>query len=212
MLTDLIEAVREQCVFTTHTPVPAGHDQFPEELAQRVLGDHRRSTLMKACGIEQRLNLTQLALRLARYVNGVAMKHGEVSHGMFPDYPIDAITNGVHAVTWTLRRFSSSSIPISGLAARQLSLRYAVGIPTSEIRAAHAEAKRTIVEHVNRESNVGFDRDIFTIGFARRFAAYKRADLIFRTLTGSRRSSARPDRSRSSLAARRIRTTEAARI
>ncbi len=101
MLTDLIEAVREQCVFTTHTPVPAGHDQFPEELAQRVLGDHRRSTLMKACGMEQRLNLTQLALRGARYVNGVAMKHGEVSQGMFPGYPIHSITNGVHAVTWT---------------------------------------------------------------------------------------------------------------
>ncbi|MEK7236712.1 MAG: alpha-glucan family phosphorylase, partial [Nitrospirota bacterium] len=84
---DLIDTVREQCVFTTHTPVPAGHDQFSEELARNVLGEHRWARL-KDCGIEQRLNLTQLALRGSRYVNGVAMKHGEVSHSMFPGYPI----------------------------------------------------------------------------------------------------------------------------
>ena len=64
----------------------------------------------------------------------------------------------------------------------QLSLRYAVGIPTSDIWAAHVEAKRTLVEHVNRESNAGFDREVLTIGFARRFAAYKRAGLIFQDL------------------------------
>ncbi len=180
---DLIDTVREQCVFTTHTPVPAGHDQFSEELALRVLGDHRRSTLMKACGIEQRLNLTQLALRGSRYVNGVAMKHGEVSHGMFPGYPIHSITNGVHAVTWTAPSFQKLfDTHLPDWRRDQLSLRYAVGIPTSDIWAAHVEAKRTLVEHVNRESNAGFDRDMLTIGFARRFAAYKRAGLIFRDI------------------------------
>jgi starch phosphorylase len=101
---DLIEKVREQCVFTTHTPVPAGHDQFPEELARRVLGD-RRCGLLKACNNGQTLNLTQLALHGSRYINGVAMKHGEVSHSMFPGYPIHSITNGVHAVTWTAPSF-----------------------------------------------------------------------------------------------------------
>jgi starch phosphorylase len=180
---DVIETVREQCVFTTHTPVPAGHDQFPEELAQQVLGNHRRSTLMKACGIEQRLNLTQLALRNSRYINGVAMKHGEVSHSMFPSYPIHSITNGVHAVTWTAPSFQKLfDTHLPDWRRDQLSLRYAVSIPTSEIWAAHVEAKRILVEHVNRESNAGFDRDILTIGFARRFAAYKRAGLIFQDL------------------------------
>ena len=180
---DLIDSVREQCVFTTHTPVPAGHDQFPEELALKVLGNHRRSTLMKACGIEQRLNLTQLALRGSRYINGVAMKHGEVSHSMFPGYPIHSITNGVHAVTWTapsVQRLFDTRLP--DWRRDQLSLRYAVSIPTSDIWAAHAEAKRTLVDHVNREANAGFDRDLLTIGFARRFAAYKRAGLIFQDL------------------------------
>ena len=180
--TDLIDIVREQCVFTTHTPVPAGHDQFPEELARNVLGEQRWVRL-KHCGIEQRLNLTQLALRGSRYVNGVAMKHGEVSHSMFPGYPIHSITNGVHAVTWTAPSFQKlfdSHLP--DWRRDQLSLRYAVGIPTSDIWAAHVEVKRTLVEHVNRESNAGFDREVLTIGFARRFAAYKRAGLIFHDL------------------------------
>jgi starch phosphorylase len=179
---DLIDTVREQCVFTTHTPVPAGHDQFPEELALRVLGDQRWARL-KACGIEQRLNLTQLALRGSLYVNGVAMKHGEVSHGMFPGYPIHSITNGVHVATWTAPSFQKLfDTHLPDWRRDQLSLRYAVGIPTSDIWAAHVEAKRTLVEHVNRESNAGFDRDVLTIGFARRFAAYKRAGLIFQDL------------------------------
>jgi glycogen phosphorylase len=179
---DLTDSVREQCVFTTHTPVPAGHDQFPEELARRVLGDHRWDRL-KACGIEQRLNLTQLALRGSRYINGVAMKHGEVSHSMFPGYPIHSITNGVHAVTWAALPFQKLfDTHLRDWRRDQLSLRYAVSIPPEDIWAAHVEAKRTFVEHVNRESNAGFDRDALTIGFARRFAAYKRAGLIFQDL------------------------------
>lgn len=178
----LIETIREQCVFTTHTPVPAGHDQFSEELARNVLGD-RRFGLLKACGIEQMLNLTQLALRGSRYINGVAMKHGEVSHSMFPGYPIHSITNGVHAVTWTTPPFQKLfDTHLPDWRRDQLSLRYAVSIPSSGIWAAHVEAKRTLVEYVNRESNAGFDREVLTIGFARRFAVYKRAGLIFQDL------------------------------
>lgn len=179
---DLIEHVREQCVFTTHTPVPAGHDQFPEELPRRLLGD-RRYRLLKACNNGQTLNLTQLALHGSRYINGVAMKHGEVSHSMFPGYPIHSITNGVHAVTWTAPSFQKLfDTHLPDWRRDQLSLRYAVSIPTSDISAAHVEAKRTLVDYVNRETNTGFDRDVLTIGFARRFAAYKRAGLIFQDL------------------------------
>jgi starch phosphorylase len=179
---DLIENVREQCVFTTHTPVPAGHDQFPEELARRVMGD-RRHRLLKACNNGQTLNLTQLALHGSRYINGVAMKHGEVSQSMFPGYPIHSITNGVHAVTWTAPSFQKLfDTHLPDWRRDQLSLRYAVSIPLADIWAAHVEAKRNFVEHVNRESNAGFDRDVLTIGFARRFAAYKRAGLIFQDL------------------------------
>jgi len=179
---ELIEHVREQCVFTTHTPVPAGHDQFPEELARRVLGDSRCG-LLKACGNSKTLNLTLLALQGSRYINGVAMKHGEVSHSMFPGYPIHSITNGVHSVTWTAPSFQKLfDTHLPDWRRDQLSLRYAVSIPLADIWAAHVEAKRSFVEHVNRESNAGFDRDVLTIGFARRFAAYKRAGLIFQDL------------------------------
>jgi glycogen phosphorylase len=176
---DLIDAVREQCVFTTHTPVPAGHDQFPPDLAHRVLGD-RRCAWLEACGHDHSLNMTQLALRGSRFVNGVAMKHGEVSHSLFPGYPIHSITNGVHAVTWAAPSFQALyDWHLPDWRHDQLSLRYAISIPGQRIWDAHMEAKRTLVDYVNRETNVGFDRDALTIGFARRAAAYKRGTLIF---------------------------------
>lgn len=176
---DLIDAVREQCVFTTHTPVPAGHDQFSPDLAHRVLGD-RRCGWLKGCGHDHSLNMTQLALGGSRFVNGVAMKHGEVSHSLFPGYPIHSITNGVHAVTWAAPAFQSLyDRRLPDWRRDQLSLRYAIKIPAQEIWGAHSTAKRTLVEYVNRETNAGFDRDVLTIGFARRAAAYKRGTLIF---------------------------------
>jgi glycogen phosphorylase len=176
---ELIETIREQCVFTTHTPVPAGHDKFPEPLARRILGD-RWWALLKMCGVGETLNLTQVALRGSRYVNGVAMKHGEVSHSMFPGYPIHSITNGVHAVTWAAPAFHTLyDRHLPDWRRDQLSLRYAISIPAQEIWAAHVATKQALVDYVNRETNAGLDRDVLTIGFARRAAAYKRGTLIF---------------------------------
>lgn len=103
---EALEAVRARCVFTTHTPVPAGHDQFPEELARRVLGEDRWRGV-QACGLEAILNMTDLALRCSRFVNGVAVKHGEVSRRLFPGYPIRSITNGVHAASWAAPSFQA---------------------------------------------------------------------------------------------------------
>jgi len=100
-----IEAVRERCIFTTHTPVPAGHDQFHIDLARRVIGSHEHffSIFFSLRGLyshKDLFNMTYLALNLSRFINGVAKKHGEVSKLMFAGYTIDAITNGVHAATW----------------------------------------------------------------------------------------------------------------
>lgn len=176
---DLIDAVREQCVFTTHTPVPAGHDQFPHDLAHRVLGD-RHCAWLKAYDPNHGLNMTHLALRGSRFVNGVAMKHGDVSNSLFPGYPIHSITNGVHAVSWAAPPFQSLyDRHLPDWRRDHLSLRYAIKISDQEIWDAHSTAKRTLVDHVNRETNAGFDRDVLTIGFARRAAAYKRGTLIF---------------------------------
>lgn len=177
----LLERVRHRCIFTTHTPVPAGHDRFDEAEYRSVLGDERAQLLVDAHAVEDHtLNMTHLALRLSRYVNGVAMRHREISQGMFPDYPIDSITNGVHALTWT-------AAPYQELFDRRIPewrrdnqyLRYAIDIPLEEILDAHAATKAALFDEVHRRTGVKFDLSVLTIGFARRATPYKRADLIF---------------------------------
>jgi starch phosphorylase len=129
---------------------------------------------------EGMLNMTYLALNLSHYVNGVARKHGEVARLMFAGYDIDAITNGVHAATWTadpLVELYDRYIP--GLRQDNCSLRYALSIPKNEVWQAHGRAKKQLIHYVNSETNAGMDVDVFTIGFARRAATYKRVDLLF---------------------------------
>jgi starch phosphorylase len=178
------EAVRSRCIFTTHTPVPAGHDKFPIEMVRTVLGDDRIAMLESAGGVyEGMLNMTHLALHLTRFVNGVAMRHGEVSRGMFPDYPINSITNGVHATTWTGPEFSALfDERIPEWRRDNLYLRYAVSIPLQEIRDAHMASKRVLLDEVERRTGERLDPNVMTIGFARRATPYKRADLIFHDL------------------------------
>ncbi|HEX2717156.1 MAG TPA: alpha-glucan family phosphorylase, partial [Gemmatimonadaceae bacterium] len=176
-----IEAVRRQCVFTTHTPVPAGHDKFPVDLATRLLGEARIARLRRARALDgEWLHMTVLALRFARYVNAVAMRHQEVSREMFPQYDIEAVTNGVHAVTWAsapFRELFDKHIP--EWRRDNLYLRYAVKLPLDELRDTHARAKATLLEEVQRRAGVQLDPRVLTIGFARRFTQYKRGDLIF---------------------------------
>ena len=198
-----IEAVKEKCIFTTHTPVPAGHDQFPVAMARGVLGPRddfldlkdvfsvdlvRRvlrypgefSDAQDLLRTEAALNMTYLALNISHYVNGVAKKHGDISRMMFSEYTIDSITNGVHATAWTAWPFQAlydGHIP--GWRQDNFSLRYALSIPKQEIWNAHMETKKKLIEYVNRGTNIGMGVDVFTIGFARRAATYKRADLLF---------------------------------
>lgn len=179
-----VEVVRRRCVFTTHTPVEAGHDRFPWDLVRLVLGESR-TTLLQQSGFENAntLNMTDLAIHFSRYVNGVAMRHGEVSQNMFPNFPIHAITNGVHAATW-------ASPPFHDLFDRLIPewrrdnayMRYAVGIPIEEIRKAHSLAKAALIKEVQKRSGVLLDESVLTIGFARRAATYKRADLLFKDI------------------------------
>ena len=180
---DDIEAVRKKCVFTTHTPVPAGHDQFPMDLVQRILGRREVYDMEDVFCCEGRLNMTFLGFNLSHYINGVAKKHGEVSRQMFARYTIDSITNGVHAATWTAQPFRELyNRYIPGWQQENFSLRYALSIPKHEIWSAHLEAKMALIQHVNRQTNLGMNVDDLTIGFARRFATYKRADLLFQDI------------------------------
>jgi starch phosphorylase len=175
------EAVRPRCVFTTHTPVPAGHDQFDGGLVRAVLGDRRADLLGEGDSLPgDVLNLTELALRHSRYVNGVALRHGQISRGMFPGYPINSVTNGVHAVTWAadpIRTLFDRHIP--EWRKDNLYLRYAVGIPLEAIRQAHAECKLALCAEVERRTGERLDPRVLTLGFARRATPYKRADLLF---------------------------------
>ena len=177
---DDVQIVREKCVFTTHTPVVAGHDQFPMTLVHQILGrqDVEEMKDVFCCG--DVLNLTFLALNLSRYVNGVAKKHGEIARLMFAGYDVDAITNGIHAANWAAEPFAELyDRYIPGWHQDNSSLRSAMGIAKQEIWQAHRAAKRALLQWVNREMNAGMDVDVFTIGFARRAASYKRTDLLF---------------------------------
>jgi len=174
-----LESVRQRCVFTTHTPVAAGHDQFDLSFARPMLGEMLPDSLVPEVTFESKLNMTMLALHFSHYVNGVAKKHGEVSRLMFPGYTIDSITNGVHSVTWTsepFKRLFDAHMP--GWRADSHILRSALGIGKNEIWSAHMEAKRELVDFVNSRYNAGLAYESFTIGFARRQTAYKRPDLL----------------------------------
>ncbi len=193
-----VAAVRHQCVFTTHTPVPAGHDQFPladvgrvlgcehdlaemfsAEIAPRVLGSGPHGAIGRAQG-SGFLNMTYLGLNMSRYVNGVAKKHGEISRLMFAGYQIDAITNGVHVATWTCPSLQVLyDRHLSDWRQDNFSLRYAESIPKDELWDAHIKAKRELLDYAQTQSQVALDPEIFTIGFARRITAYKRPDLLF---------------------------------
>ena len=201
-----IAKVREKCVFTTHTPVPAGHDRFPVEfltrafpeqedfldlqdassadLLKRVLqAEQNFPDLQEAAKRGASLNMTYLALSLSTYVNGVAKLHGETSRKMFPEVEIEAITNGVHAATWTSPAFQQMfDRYIPAWREDNYTLRGALGLPREEVWASHLIAKHDLLELVRQKTGLQLDPEAFTIGFARRATAYKRADLILSDL------------------------------
>ncbi|MFQ5707061.1 MAG: alpha-glucan family phosphorylase [bacterium] len=177
------DKIKEDCIFTTHTPVPAGHDVFDFDLVRRVMKPVYIDYLKDILGGEQPVNLTTISLKLSRFINGVSAKHAEVSRNMFHNQKIEAITNGVHSVTWTsssFRRLFDQYIP--GWDIDPCVLVRTMFIPDEEIWKAHIKAKGKLVRVVAEETKTQLDLDCLTIGFARRAAAYKRADLIFSDL------------------------------
>jgi starch phosphorylase len=180
-----IEQVRKKCVFTTHTPVPAGHDRFSTEQAIRILGGDRTARLEKMdCFRDGMLNMTLLALRFSRYANGVALQHAKVSRAMFPEFQINPITNGVHAPTWISKPFQEMlDEQIPAWQRDNLYLRNSIDLPGEKILSAHARNKEALLaevaSHPGVPANQTLDPKVLTLGFARRAATYKRATLLF---------------------------------
>jgi starch phosphorylase len=173
--------VRQKCVFTTHTPVPAGHDRFSTEQTIRILGSDRAARLERlGCFRDGMLNMTLLALRFSRYANGVALQHAKVSRAMFPEFAIDSITNGVHAPTWVsepIQKMLDAGVP--SWRRDNLYLRNATDVPEKDILAAHASAKCELLAEVAARTGKVLSSKVLTLGFARRVATYKRATLLF---------------------------------
>jgi glycogen phosphorylase len=189
---EALERLRASTVFTTHTPVPAGNEVFDPALVRRNLDG-----LVERCGLtwdefaalgkvepeDTGFGLTPFALRTSQHANGVSELHGSVSremwHRLWPDrrvdqVPITSITNGVHQRTWLspeLEQLLGDTDP-QFVRARELT--------AEELWSAHRGAKERLLEFMVTTRGVReLDPDVLTIGFARRFATYKRASLLF---------------------------------
>jgi starch phosphorylase len=178
---EAMERTRRSCVFTTHTPVPAGHDRFPVDLVSRVLGPGLVETLRAMDCCEDEVNMTLIGFHLSHYVNGVTKRHSQESRSMFPAFLIGAITNGVHSVAWTSPPFRDLfDLNIPDWRVDAFLLRGALAIPPHAIRDAHRLAKLSLIDRINEQTNAGFDLETVTLGFARRMTAYKRPTLLLR--------------------------------
>jgi glycogen phosphorylase len=188
---EALERLRASTVFTTHTPVPAGNEVFDPELVRQALGG-----LVEQCGLawedflalgrvepgETGFGLTPFALRTSQYANAVSELHGAVSremwHGLWPEkrvdqVPITSVTNGVHQRTW----LSGELEMLLGDTDPQFER--ARELPAEDLWVAHGGAKKRLLEYVVTTRGAReLDPDVLTIGFARRFATYKRANLL----------------------------------
>ena len=175
-----IEKVKEKVVFTTHTPVAAGHDRFGKDLVKKVFENRIPSEIRKLADDNGDLNMTYLGMALSRYINGVAKKHGDISRKMFPQYEIDYITNGIHHPYWIskpFRKLFSKRWP--DWRTNPAILENAIELDDLDVFDAHIENKFNLISYQKGHSWNLLDEELITIGFARRFATYKRAILIF---------------------------------
>ncbi|MHA1498844.1 MAG: alpha-glucan family phosphorylase [Promethearchaeota archaeon] len=175
-----LEKVKESVVFTTHTPVPAGHDKFDQKLVEKVFKNRFPSEIRKLADDNGSLNMTFLGMNVSRYQNGVAKKHGEISRKMFPNNDIDYITNGIHLPFWIskpIRKMFERKWP--NWKSNPYILQNAIELDDLELFDAHIENKFNLINYQKGHSWNLLDEELITFGFARRFATYKRATLIF---------------------------------
>jgi starch phosphorylase len=187
-----VNAVRECCIFTTHTPVEAGHDRFSYDLIKEVGGDFIELEQLQQLAGSDELNMTRLALNLSDWVNGVAVRHAETTRRMFPGHRIHAVTNGVHAPTWAHPAFWPLFQQVAPDWGHDPNTLMRVDrLPNEKVWAAHEQAKAALIEETRRRCAVGLRSDRPILAFARRMTGYKRPDLLFSDLERLRAISAR---------------------
>src|SRR5437660_2373060 len=214
-----LQMVAAANVFTTHTPVPAGHDSFSREMMQKYFGKFAKELNIPFDELfsfgHTRLNpddpfsMTILALRLSRRANGVSKLHGEVTRSLWKDVwagvpvhevPITNITNGVHTKTWMAPEFAALYRKHLGAWEEHLTepefWRGVIDIPDAQLWETHQKLKLRLIEFVRErvrlrrqrlgESAQAIRKEVrvcvprmLTVGFARRFATYKRGALLF---------------------------------
>ena len=182
------EELRQRCLFTTHTPVPAGHDRFGWEEVEVVLGELFPEDARELVGDENLCSMSHLAVALAGQVNAVSNLNAYVASGMFEGTHIHPITNGVHHETWTSPAMSNLfDEHLKGWRDDPTILAHAGKIPDAGLMEARQEARAILRDLVRASTGVEFHKERLTIGFARRFATYKRANLVFSDLERLRR-------------------------
>ena len=176
-----MEKVKSLCHFTTHTPVPAGHDHFSEKRVKKLLRGLLPEDLKLPSLVQNgRLHMTELGLYFSRTANGVSALHGDVAQDQFPWSNIDFITNGVHHSYWMgspFKRVYDQYVP--EWRANPECLLMIDDIADDVIWNAHQERKQYLLGYANSQVSKALDKDTLTIGFARRAATYKRAQLLF---------------------------------
>ncbi|MEN9509383.1 MAG: hypothetical protein RLZZ621_1946 [Gemmatimonadota bacterium] len=219
---DAVRRVREASIFTTHTPVPAGHDHFATAEVRECADG-----LWEEMGIDadaflrigyhpetgpETYHMTATSVRLSRRVNGVSRRHGivtrDMSRAMWPNrdaekIPVGHITNGVHLATWManpmMKLLDDHLGPAWGYTNDPHVWEQVLSLDDDALWSTHHQLKHFLMRRIREEARVAFsqrtleavqlagagtllDAHTLTIGFARRFATYKRADLIFRDL------------------------------
>lgn len=175
-----LAAVREHCVFTTHTPVESGSDRFAYPLFESLVNGLIEVDQLRTIAGADRLNMTQLALNLSGYINGVARRHAETTRHLFPGYRVHAITNGVHARFWTHPAFAKLfDARVPHWRHEPETLVRALQLPEDDVWACHQTAKAELIAHVRDATQVALDPDKPIIGYARRMTGYKRPLLLF---------------------------------
>ena len=182
------EQLAQRSLFTTHTPVPAGHDRFDWSLVEDVIGDllpAYAKELVRSAGDPEhgaRCSMSHLAVSLSTSVNAVSKLNADVAMTMF-DQNIQPITNGVHHITWTSPVMSSLfDKHLADWRIQPESISNAKTLPTKYLMEARSKARRQLHDYVQSTTGVELFSDRLTIGFARRFATYKRANLVFKDL------------------------------